>query len=191
VNEKLLILDLDETLLHASEHPLDAPADFRLAEYHVYLRPEVAQFLEFCRAHFRVAVWTSSTELYATAIVDYLFGSAYPLEFVWARQRCTRVFDGELQSHYWVKDLKKVRRRGYPLEKVLMIDDTPEKLSRHYGNLVRVRAFEGDNTDAELRRLMPYLLKLKAAENVRAVEKRYWRTEQAASSSSGASPENC
>jgi len=37
---KLLILDLDETLVHASERELERSADFRLVGYHVYLRPQ-------------------------------------------------------------------------------------------------------------------------------------------------------
>ena len=176
---KLLILDLDETLVYATELPLDRPGDFEFDEYTVYKRPHVREFIEFCSLHFRLAVWTSSSESYARVIVSELFGNAYPLEFVWSRKRCTQKFNPEDYSYEWLKNLDKVRRRGYLLEQTLMIDDTPAKLQRHYGNLVRVREFEGDPADDELRRLMPYLLKLKDAENVRQLEKRNWRLTNA------------
>ena len=175
MTSKLLILDLDETLVFATDSPLPRPGDFEIDEYTLYKRPYVHEFIEFCRQHFRVAVWTSSSESYAQEVVKTLFGGSYPLEFVWARKRCTQKLDPEDYSYVWLKNLDKVRRRGYALEHTLIVDDTPEKLQRHYGNLVRVRPFEGDESDDELRRLMPYLLKLKKEENVRRVEKRDWR----------------
>jgi RNA polymerase II subunit A small phosphatase-like protein len=56
-----------------------------------------------------------------------------------------------------------------------MIDDTPQKLERHYGNLIRVSPFEGDSSDNELRNLLPYLNWLRSFDNVRTIEKRWWR----------------
>jgi RNA polymerase II subunit A small phosphatase-like protein len=41
VIRRLLVLDLDETLIYANECPLDRPADFEVAPYFVYLRPGV------------------------------------------------------------------------------------------------------------------------------------------------------
>jgi len=45
---KLLILDLDETLIFATERPLTREADFRIGPYHVYRRPDLADFLDQC-----------------------------------------------------------------------------------------------------------------------------------------------
>jgi RNA polymerase II subunit A small phosphatase-like protein len=173
----LLILDLDETLMHASEAPLGRPHDFLVAEYYVYKRPHVHDFLAFCRAHFAVAVWTSSTADYAVDVVRELFGNDYPLEFVWARDRCTPRYRPETGTSDWEKNLQKVRRRGYALERVIAVDDSPQKLVRSYGNLVRVRPFEGDPADGELPELARYLLRLRDVPNVRAVEKRNWRSQ--------------
>jgi RNA polymerase II subunit A small phosphatase-like protein len=52
----LLILDLDETLIYATEVPLDRPADFVVYDYHVYCRPGLAEFLQACARHFELAV---------------------------------------------------------------------------------------------------------------------------------------
>jgi TFIIF-interacting CTD phosphatase-like protein len=176
VTRKLLILDLDETLIFASESPLDRQADFKAGQYSVYLRPGVQEFLASCREHFDVAVWTSSTESYAANVVTNVFGAEYPLKFVWSRNRCSRVFQAELQEHGPLKDLAKVRRQGYDLQQVLVVDDSPEKLARSYGNLVQIRPYLGDPEDRELHLLMPYLLELKPAPNVRVIEKRGWRS---------------
>lgn len=172
---KLLVLDLDETLVYADLQPLDREADFRIFEYHVYRRPYLDRFLRFCGARFRVAVWTSSSGDYAAEIVDRVFPEPEALEFVWSRARCSIRFDPEEREQYWQKRLKKLRRLGYALEQVIAVDDTPRKHEQNYGNLVRVREFLGDPADDELLRLEAYLLWLEHVPNVRAVEKRGWQ----------------
>jgi RNA polymerase II subunit A small phosphatase-like protein len=74
-----------------------------------------------------------------------------------------------------VKDLKKLRKRGYDLNQIIVVDNTPQKLNRNYGNLVRIDDFEGDLSDRELKRLMRYLEDLVKADNIRTVEKRGWK----------------
>lgn len=174
-HRKLLILDLDETLIHASPVPLARPADFCAGPWHVYRRPGLDEFLALCTAHFDLAIWTSSSALYATAIIDMMVPPALQWQFVWSRERCTRRFDAETWEYEWLKDLKKVKKRGYDLAHVLMVDDTPEKLARHYGNLIRVEPFTGNENDDELPRLGCYLQRLVAVDNVRQLEKRFWR----------------
>lgn len=175
MNSKLLILDLDETLLHATSQSLARPADFCVASYHIYRRPNLVNFLAFARRRFQVAVWSSSTPLYVKQVLHHILPANYPLVFAWGRDRCTRCLDYELQEIIWIKDLKKVKKQGFPLSSVLMVDDTPQKLSRQYGNLVRVKPFEGDEADDELLMLMTYLDQLSGVDNVRTVEKRGWR----------------
>jgi len=84
-------------------------------------------------------------------------------------------FDPEHQDYEWAKNLGKIKRRGYRLEQVLMVDDTPAKLAKHYGNLVRVKPFFGDLADQELFQLGEYLPTLAKSPNVRRIEKRFWR----------------
>lgn len=169
-----MILDLDETLIHAAEAPLDRDAAFRCGPYHVYERPHVPEFLQACARHYEIAVWTSSTADYAACVVEHVMHGVC-LEFLWARDRCTKCLDPESQEHYWVKDLKKVRRVGYDLERVLVVDDTRQKLERNYGNLVLVQEFTGDPDDRELVRLADYLVAIAGTADLRAIEKRSWR----------------
>lgn len=172
--KKLLILDIDETLLHATEVPLDFEHDFMFAHYFVYLRPHVFDFLDFCKAHFKVAIWTAGNELYANDVVENLFGHDYPLEFVWARNRCTPKFDPENFNYTYQKNLKKVKRKGFRLEHIIMVDNTPKKLAKNYGNLLRVSDFYGSQEDSELKWLKQYLNQLKDISNIREIEKRGW-----------------
>ena len=177
-NRKLLILDLDETLVHATTTPLaHCTTDFRVGFYHVYERPYVRPFLSSCMDEFTVAVWTSGSPTYAQEIVAHLWGDrAGELLFVWASDRGSHAYDPETQERYPRKHLTKVRRRyGWPLESILVVDDTPQKWEQSYGNLVRVSPFEGDPNDDELPRLFTYLQTLRDTENVRTIEKRGWQ----------------
>ncbi len=177
---KLLILDLDETLIYATEMSLERKFDFVLFEntaspYFVYKRPHLEYFLEFCFDNFDVAIWTSSTEDYAQGIADNILLSSQQPKFVWARKRCTYRRNLETCEYEWLKNLTKVKRHGYKLENVIMVDDTPSKLAKNYGNLLPVKSFEGALIDNELQILPRFLEKLANVENVRKVEKRYWR----------------
>ncbi|MFO1021593.1 MAG: HAD family hydrolase [Planctomycetales bacterium] len=171
----LLILDVDETLIFADEKPLERKADFKVGPFHVYRRPHVEEFLRACLDEFQVAVWSTSGESYLAGIVTQLFPEEKQPVFVWGRERCVRRIDPERFQTYFVKDLKKVRRLGYSLARVLFVDDTPQKLERNYGNAVYVSEFQGDPEDRELVKLETYLRSLAEVEDVRRIEKRGWR----------------
>lgn len=171
----LVILDLDETLVHATERPLPRPPDFVATRYLVYVRPHLAEFLDGLRREHQVAVWTSAGREYAESVVSTIIPWKAELAFFWCEDRCTPTFDPETREPGVVKTLHKVRRRGYDLRRVLAVDDSPEKHVRSYGNLVPVRPYLGDPDDAELPALLRYLHTLAAVPDVRSVEKRLWR----------------
>ena len=182
----LLILDLDETLLHASDKPLARPADFLLSGFHVYKRPHLEQFLTECATRFQLAIWSAGSDSYVEAAVKRIIPTGLELAFVWGRSRCTFSVDSlkvqedgflDPTSHYnFAKKLKKLRRLGYRLERMLIVDDTPAKCIHNYGNAIYVEEFLGDECDAELPRLAAYLATLAEVPNVRTVEKRGWRS---------------
>jgi TFIIF-interacting CTD phosphatase-like protein len=171
----LLVLDLDETLLFADEKPLACEPDFALGPYLGYFRPGLSEFLRVVGQHYELAVWTSSSADYARGVCALVFADPSLLSFVWARDRCTPECDLNLGTWSQAKRLKKLRHRGYDLARVVMVDDSPEKHTRNYGNLVPVAPFFGDPGDRELHWLAPYLVELSVVTDVRAVEKRTWR----------------
>jgi RNA polymerase II subunit A small phosphatase-like protein len=181
----LLILDLDETLIHSASDPLARPCDFRTRYYHVYVRPGLAPFLDFCLQEFQVAIWTAGSEGYAQEIVSRLVPAPARLAFLWSADRCTMRRDPETGWPSIRKNLRKVRKLGYALERVLMVDDSPENLAQNYGNHIHVTPYEGDAADAELPLLQEYLARLRPRPNYRAVEKRFWREETLARRPSG------
>jgi TFIIF-interacting CTD phosphatase-like protein len=170
----LLILDLDETLIYAVEESLQREPDFLIGPYSVYRRPYLADFLISCSECFRLAVWSTATDEYVGPVVERIMPTGVEPTFVWGRSRCVRRYDHEQFEEYHAKDLKKVKRLGYRLERVLIADDTPRKVHRHYGNAVYVPPFVGDPTDEVLPRLARFLVSLRDAPNVRTLEKRGW-----------------
>lgn len=171
----LLILDLDETLIHAAEAPLNREASFRCGRYHVYERPYAREFCAACSRHYELAVWTSASAEYAHCVVDHVL-EGVRTAFVWSREKCTRRFDADAREYYWVKDLRKVKRAGYDLSRTLFVDDSRRMLERNYGNLVLVSGFTGDPRDDELSLLSEYLAGVAGCADLRALEKRGWRT---------------
>ena len=180
----LLILDLDETLIYATEAPLHRPADFCVYDYHVYRRPHLDAFLAGCARDFELAIWSSASDAYVEAVVARIFPDRSRLRFVWGRSRATLrrgplnrngLHDPWDHRHY-LKPLEKVKRAGWRLERVLIVDDTPEKCIRNYGNAIYPRPYEGAEDDDELPLLGRYLATIRDAPNVRRIEKRRWRS---------------
>jgi carboxy-terminal domain RNA polymerase II polypeptide A small phosphatase len=174
--KKLLILDLDETLIYGSEKETAEKADLILEQIKVYKRPYFEDFLLKAAKDYKIAIWSSGSAAYVEAIAVQLIKPLVETEFVWSRERCTYKRDLKYDEYYFLKDLGKVKRKGYSLKQVLIVDNTPRKTSKHYGNAIYVKDFINDKNDDELKYLSIYLQKIKDVENVRQIEKRGWRS---------------
>ncbi|MGI4865778.1 MAG: NIF family HAD-type phosphatase [Janthinobacterium lividum] len=184
--ELLLILDLDETLIHASAQKIREDFDFQVFHYFVYKRPGLAAFLTTCARHFKLAIWSSASDDYVQEIVRQILPAEVTPEFVWGRSRCTPFTTPQIDkygyynldassSYEYAKRLKKVRRRGFSLSKTLIVDDTPAKVQQNYGNAIYIKPYQGEAADEELHHLLAYLLQIKQEKNFRTIEKRHWR----------------
>jgi len=180
MEKPLLILDVDETVLHATEEVLEYPPDFRLFQYHVYKRPGLREFLKNVSSDYLMAIWSSASENYVEQCVKNLGVVSFAFEFVWSRSRCTRRMDWDTHEEQYIKDLKKVKRRGYSLDRMLIVDDSRHKVSRQFGNAVYVKPFEGAKGDRELAYLVKYLQRIRDVENFRTLEKGRWRSRLSA-----------
>ncbi len=171
-----MVLDLDESLIYGSETVLHRDADFQVGPYHVYRRPGLDAFLTGIANMYELAVWSSATSLYVNQVAAAIRPNDIGWRFVWSRDRCTPRMHEETRETVFLKDLKKVKRLGYALERILFVDDTPAKMARNYGNAIYVRPFEGDDDDNELALLLKYLQSISRERNFRGLEKRGWRS---------------
>jgi TFIIF-interacting CTD phosphatase-like protein len=170
---RLVVLDLDETLVYASIEGIPKP-HFTISDYSVLVRPYAKELITHIHNTYELAFWTSAGEDYGRAVVAGLGISENIPKFVWTSSKCTRRFDRDSGEYFQLKDLKKVKRLGYDLSQVIMVDDTPQKVSKNYGNHVRVSEWLGNEKDDELLFLMGYLDSIRDHEDLRKIEKRGW-----------------
>lgn len=175
--ETLIVLDLDETLLYAVQNKLERDEDFKMGSYFIYKRPYLDHFLTLLAKNLKLAIWSSADDVYVKQLVERIKPAHITFEFVWGRSRTTKKRKSVTDDYYFVKRLSKIKQKGFKLERTLIIDDTAEKSMLNYGNAVQVAEFTGDPVDDELLQLSNYLQTLKDAENVRVIEKRFWRNE--------------
>ena len=94
-SKRLLILDLDETLIYGTETELARPADFRVGPFYVYRRPHVDEFLAAIAEWYTLAIWSSATIDYVSDIASCIRPPDTQWLFVWGRNRCTKYIDHE------------------------------------------------------------------------------------------------
>jgi RNA polymerase II subunit A small phosphatase-like protein len=147
---RLIVFDLDETLVHATETALQHAHTFQVGPYFVYVRPFAFELIRFCASHFKIAVWSSSSQHYVEAVTAELFGTSFPVAFSWAVSKCVQKVDAKSNGYVYIKDLRKALKYGYGADEIIMIDDSPEKLQRQPARHLCLSAFTGDPLDAEL-----------------------------------------
>ena len=79
--QPLLLLDIDETIVHVSFVWLRRAPDFSFRldgdVYHVYIRPGVRRFLERAKSACAIGVWTAAERRYAICILRRLLGRGW------------------------------------------------------------------------------------------------------------------
>jgi len=173
---KLLVLDLDETLVHSSPDRLGRDPDHRVLGYHVYERPGVRDFLEDVFSSFSVGVWTASTASYADEILS-LLTDVSRFQFIWSREHCSIATHPDTQRFDLLKDIQQLELVGYDPSQIVFVDDLPHRLCFSSDNVIQVSPFTGDAQDDELRELLTYVSWLHPVKDVRKVDKRAWRAE--------------
>jgi Dullard-like phosphatase family protein len=176
----LLVLDLDGTLVHSEfQRRTYQQHDFSLfnEEIFVYKRPYLDYFVSTILEWFDVAVWTASGCEYAAEIVRHVFPDPSKISFLFSSERCTNKYCPATGERIVIKDMKKVKRRGYDLKQVLIVDDTPSTWQRNYGNAIHIESYWGSRIDDHLLHLLTYLEYLGHQDDVRRVDKRRWRNQ--------------
>jgi TFIIF-interacting CTD phosphatase-like protein len=178
-NRPLLVFDLDETLMHGQDD------DFREAEYtteygFVAVRNGVDEMLDTLANHYDFMIWSNNGRPYIDAMLKLVWPERHTLIDVFTSAEATVVGREGIGLPFF-KETRKVAKRHsqYPLDRILGIDDRPAVYSRNYGNLVAVSPFTGAY-DEELLKLTGFLIQIADKDNLRKIEKRYWRTPRPA-----------
>ncbi|KAK2593038.1 Nuclear envelope morphology protein 1 [Conoideocrella luteorostrata] len=190
--QKTLILDLDETLIHSmskggrsSGHMVEVrlntaslgmgSASGGAAAQHPILywvnkRPYCDEFLRRICKWFNLVVFTASVQEYADPVIDWLEAERKYFSARYYRQHCT------YRQGAYIKDLSSVEP---DLSKVMILDNSPLSYLFHEGkltdlllytyNAIPIQGWINDPTDNDLMHLVPLLEGLQYVHDVRAL----------------------
>lgn len=135
----VLVLDLDETLIFARRGPL-------------YARPGLGELFALCKENgLEVVVWTAGLKSYAQAIVENIDHAHAVTHCIY---RHSKWFTGVAGYR---KDLAAL---GRPLDKVLIIENTPDCIRGYQDNGILVEDYLGVGEDTTLYELIDVLREL-------------------------------
>ena len=185
VRRKVLVLDLDETLIHSrhagllrsSEDP-GFPPDFILrvaidnhpVRFLVHKRPHVDHFLSVVSQWFELVVFTASMEIYGKGVADKLDRSQKMLHRRYYRQHCTP----DLGTY--TKDLSTITT---DLSSVFILDNSPGAYRLYPDNAIPIKSWFSDPSDTALLELLPVLDALRFVSDVRSILRSVRRNTQA------------
>lgn len=165
--KKILVLDLDNTLLYSSTRKLPNyhfTVQHNRRTFFVRLRPRAKSFLKKCIRSFRLGIWSASSPVYVNQVVKKLCNhiassadtknfSRKDLAFVYTDKHCRRVKSKSGHIQY-VKPLSKIYSQSkYSVSRddIFILDDTPSTYQKNRDNAVPIRAWWGrDGKDREL-----------------------------------------
>jgi len=174
--KKTLILDLDETLIHADfdenfsfhDKIITFQADGYEVSVPIFLRPGVVNFLKAAKENFEICVFTASKQEYADAVLNYLDPENNIFRHRLYRQHCICI-----KNKVFVKDLRILVNRK--LEDIIMVDNSLYSFTNQISNGVLINSFYNDRNDNELLNLLNYLqLYLLSASDVRIVNEKFF-----------------
>ncbi|PFH60788.1 hypothetical protein XA68_10302 [Ophiocordyceps unilateralis] len=181
--QKTLILDLDETLIHSMSkggrmstgHMVEVrlntaslgmgPGGAGGAAQHPILywvnkRPFCDEFLRRVCKWFNLVVFTASVQEYADPVIDWLESERKFFSARYYRQHCT------YRQGAYIKDLSSVEP---DLSKVMILDNSPLSYLFHQDNAIPIQGWINDPTDNDLMHLVPMLEGLQYVHDVRAL----------------------
>jgi len=130
--------------------------------------------LDFAYANFDIAIWTAAGEDYAREILKNIRVLESSLKFFYTKDNCTIKLSYDYSDYYGIKNLNKLKKKGYDLNQVLIVDDKADTAVNNYSNLILIKPFTDDTDDTELLKLISYLQTIKDESNYRRIEKRGW-----------------
>ncbi|KAG7665255.1 NEM1 [[Candida] subhashii] len=192
-NKKILILDLDETLIHSlspgSPRSFSAASHSKQIEiklnnisslYYVHKRPYCDYFLSEASKWFELQIFTASVKEYADPIINWLEGDI--LDRTTKRDKSDpnwippKIFTKRYYRNDctyrpgvgYIKDLSKFVK-DEELKNVLILDNSPISYALHEDNAVGIEGWINDHSDRDLLNLLPMLHSLSLCIDVRFI----------------------
>ena len=176
-DKKLLLLDLDATLVYSDTLPIseyNLTPSFRIDDKYwgkknIYskVRPHVNPFLETMSQHYEISIFTAGIKPYAEGVVAMIDPERKFISNIYSREHCTECKYGHV---------KEISKLGRSLKDVVMVDDCVGMLSFDLDNYIPILEFnDRRDDDEELLELSDFLIYLKDFEDIREPLKNYFR----------------
>ena len=156
---KLLLLDLDETLVYSTTKPLSYTASFQYQKYHVYKRPKLDWFIRSSSEKFNIGVWSAADEDYVANICQKIFPNDIQLKIMWSQYWCKQELDKFSNQTIYVKDFQAINRLGLDVKNVLLLDDKVHTSQVGNNSILQIKPFKGALDDNELDVVFNQILK--------------------------------
>ena len=180
-SKKILLLDLDETLIHAdfakeyendTKNPYDTIISFEseneINNVGIFLRPGVKLFLENLSKFFEIGIFTASVSEYADEVIKFLDPENNFIKFKLYRKNCVNVND-----ILKVKDLRILK--NFDLKNVVLVDNNMYSFAAQLSNGILINSFYCNKNDNELYNVYGYLMNyIYQAEDVRKVNEEFF-----------------
>lgn len=153
-SKQLLVLDLDETLIHSDldlkyschDHYLKVTEEREVA---VNIRPHLVMFLNDISEHFELIIYTASNSNYADPIIDFIEKDRKYFKYRFYREHCY-VYEG-----IYIKDLTLFDK---PLDKVVLVDNNLLSFPYWLSNSILISSFYNDDNDIDLINLSEFMI---------------------------------
>lgn len=180
---KILVVDLDETLIHSASRSTSHSnssqghmVEVRFAIsgvstlYYVHKRPHCDLFLSKVSKWYDLVVFTASMKEYADPVVDWL-ESSFPGNFTKRLYRNNCILRDGVG---YIKDLSTVcghstSSPAVDLGDVILIDNSPVSYAMNVDNAIQVEGWISDPSDTDLLTLLPFLEALRYTTDVRDI----------------------
>ena len=175
-----LVLDLDETLVHASPRP-GPSSSFKIyveqdtgspsIPFYISERPHLNSFIKTVSQMYRIVIFTASRSRYADKVIDQIdpYGAVSMRLY---RQDCTRS-----GSTRFAKNLSRFDK---DLRRVILLDNSEDSFALQPNNGILIKAWYGGNRndDTELLDVIPFLEILSSCKDVRSILSRRRRKKK-------------
>lgn len=155
--KRLMILDLDETLIHTD-------FEYKFESHDVYLkmktedgieniipiniRPYLKEFLEFSSKYFDIVAFTASCKEYADVVIDYIDPDKKYFKYRLYRESCV------IYKNLYLKFLEVFSKN---LKDVIIVENSMFSFSYSLKNGILVTSFYDDKDDQDLLSLIEFL----------------------------------
>ncbi|ORX84006.1 hypothetical protein K493DRAFT_239477 [Basidiobolus meristosporus CBS 931.73] len=174
---KVLVLDLDETLIHSTsrgtshdaDHMIEVRIDNHACLYYVFKRPHVEYFLSKVCEWYKVVVFTASVAEYADPVIDWLEATVMARYNIKKKIFSERYFRESCihKNGAYIKDLTKIEA---DLNKIALVDNSPITYSINQENAIPIKGWMNNNSkDEALLELLPFLDALRFVHNLRNI----------------------